>query len=314
MNSSADQSKTRSEAQKEVHSAPPPEQTMHCNCPHERVASLNEMSRSASVLAPHDFETFNLQTPDFETLARLQAEYLPLKPIPQTTQPCELGTAQELVTKCRIRLKTKAESLLDDRITPKHYFDRLLAEDCLADARRVLAHALPKRRSLWWACLCTMDGYQASASPGVAQAVELVTRFIHEPNEENRRAAEAFGRSQPPHHIENSLAMAAFFSGGSVSLPHLPEVPPRIFVTGRLVGVCVYLAAVTRSAAYYKNHLRQYLAIGREVATGQNLWYTPPDNSKRLDQGDADSKQLGMHARPSFRTRTTRQREVDHHA
>jgi hypothetical protein len=57
-----------------------------------------------------------------------------------------------------------------------------------------------------------------------------------------------------------------------VSRPDLPVVAPRAYVTGRLVGVCVYLAATTREARRYKDHLRRYLAVGLDVASDPHLW------------------------------------------
>jgi hypothetical protein len=41
-----------------------------------------------------------------------------------------------------------------------------------------------------------------------------------------------------------------------------------------MCGVTVYLASVRFDPARYKDHLRQYLAIGADVARGENL---PPD-------------------------------------
>jgi hypothetical protein len=73
----------------------------------------------------------------------------------------------------------------------------------------------------------------------------------------------------PANTLAVTLATAAFFSGGSVSPPGMPPVAPRPFITGRLIGLTVYLCSVKRSAARYKQHLREYLSWGRDIAAGK---------------------------------------------
>ncbi len=260
---------------------------MNCNCHHEAAQGDRAADITQQVVVPCSPEM----------LARLQAEYFPPTQAPEVPEPCELDSAFQLVQRCRIKLKPGAESLLDDQLTPRAYFERLLQNGFLAEARRILAHTLPKRRALWWACLCTQSAYQDELPESVARAIQVVTRYVREPSDANRREAELVGRSLPPNRLEGCLAMAAFFAQGSVSLPHLPVVLPRPFVTGRLVGVCVYLASVTRSAARYKDHLRQYLAVGVDIARGRNLWQEPGNEPKRIDPASPASVPNGIHGR-----------------
>src|SRR5262245_17316502 len=56
----------------------------------------------------------------------------------------------------------------------------------------------------------------------------------------------------------------------------MPVVAPRPWVTGRLVGVSVYLSAVIRDPAHYKDHLRRYLSVGAAVMRGCGPWAPQP--------------------------------------
>jgi hypothetical protein len=186
------------------------------------------------------------------------------------TEP--IRTAAALCRQQRIKLRPEGQALLCDDLSPRQFFDRLLEHGCYADARRVLAHSLPKRRALWWGCLCALDAYRPAPPPLDEAVLQTVVQFVQDPTEANRRAVVPLAKEAGMNSLTGCLAMAAFFSDGSISRPGLPFVPARPFVTGRLVGVAVYLAAVRRDPAHYRDHLRQYLALGLEVARGNNLW------------------------------------------
>lgn len=231
------------------------------------------------------------------SLAALQAWQESIGPQPSCSMPkrelppdpADIATAAELCTACRIRLKPLAKTLLDEHDTPQEFYRALRQHDCLADARRILAHALPKRRALWWGCLVSSDLNRHEPVSAIEQVLPDVIQYVTRPNEASRRLALEMGKRVGVNTLAGTLAMATFFSAGSVSLPGLPEVPPRPFVTGRLIGVTVYLASVMRDAAHYKDHLRAYLDIGELVAQGQLLWHAehavqPPDTIRRDHQ------------------------------
>lgn len=171
------------------------------------------------------------------------------------------------------KLKPEAQSLLQPDQTPREFFEILVERELYADARRVLAHTLPSRRAIWWGCLCAWEAYRAKPPEPILQAtLDMVVRWVLSPTEENLWAAERGGWKAGVANLASSLAMAVYVSGPSLSRPGLPPVPPKPFLTGRLVGVAVYLASVHRDPAHYRERLLQYLTMGREIAQGKNLW------------------------------------------
>lgn len=196
--------------------------------------------------------------------------------------------ARDLVAWGKIKLKPEGARLLANTMTSRDYFDTLLAHDCLADARRILSHAMPKRRALWWGVLAAHDAFRDDAPPALQAVLKLSTQFVITPSEDARRACGELAKRTPANSIAGCLVNAAFFSAGSISPQGLPPVAPRPFVTGRLVGVAVYLAAVTRSAALYKQYLREYLRWGVAISAGELRWPEAPaavanEEHSRLD-------------------------------
>ncbi len=181
-------------------------------------------------------------------------------------------TAAALCAAFNLKLKAPSLRWLRDELSPEAFYS-LLARDesCLGDARSVLAYALPKRRALWWGCLCAWDAYRPQPPDDAAGALQTVARFVMSPNETDRRAAEAWARKLPRKSMEFCLASAAFYSGGSMLKPGLPHVPPRPMMTGRLVSLAVYLASLEPGPAGYRDRLKQYLAIGLELAQAPSL-------------------------------------------
>lgn len=189
----------------------------------------------------------------------------------RVSPPVELRTAEDLCRFYQIKLKT-GHDLLRPEMTPRAFFDALLEQKHLADARRILAHALPCRKALWWGCLCALDVYRTEPSPSVNVVLEAICRFVQCPRDDSRRQAFELRREVRSGSLEHCLATAVFFSGGSISRPDLPYVAPKPWVTGRLVSVAVYLAAVKRDPRRYKDYLRQYLSVGLEVMRAETPW------------------------------------------
>lgn len=170
-----------------------------------------------------------------------------------------------------IDLTPQGQSLLRAELTARSYFDLLMQHGCYKDARCLLAQALPKRRALWWACVCARDLYDPPTPPA-AEVLEVVSHYAMTDDESSRRRAETLGQQFGPDDLLTCLAMAAFFAGDNVSRADLPPVEPQPFVTGRLVEVVVYLVSVRKDLPCYKDHLRRYLEQGIRMAAGPDPW------------------------------------------
>jgi hypothetical protein len=181
----------------------------------------------------------------------------------------------------------KARALLAEGMTVRGYLDALAGNDLQVDALRVLAHSLPKREAVRWACLIATQAMGPEPSPEAAAALEAARAWVIDPTDEKRRAAfpaaQAAGIGTPV----GCTAAAAYFSGGSLSPPDLPVVAPPEDITGKMVTSALMLAAVIKEPEKALQKQAAFLRTGREVAEGKHPWpqSAPERSASTLSEG-----------------------------
>ena len=136
------------------------------------------------------------------------------------------------------------------------------------EAARVLAHALPKREAVWWACLCARDRLPPEPSPVILAALKAAEDWVYKPTEENRRAAMAKAEAAQFDTPSSWAAVGAFWSGGSMSPEGNPVVPPGEHLTGLAVAGSIMLAAAQTEPQHATERYQQFLAYGANIARG----------------------------------------------
>jgi hypothetical protein len=180
------------------------------------------------------------------------------------------GSSLETV-RARVPLPAEATAAIADSTEVAAAVDRLEAAGFLLEATRFVAHALPKREAVWWAWVSARKAAGAEPAPPIKNALEATERWIVQPTEENRRDAMAAGEAAEFGTAAGCAALAAFMSGGSMSAPGNPIVPPGEFMTAKAVAGSVTLAAVSKPAQA-KEQFTEFVRIGLEVAERTKLW------------------------------------------
>jgi hypothetical protein len=182
-------------------------------------------------------------------------------------------TAKTAAEVCKhFPLGEEAKKLLRDAMTPAQFLDALIEKQQFPDAVRFLAHALPKREGVWWACLCSRSVAGSSPPPKIAAALQTAEKWVMDPSEENRRAGMPAAEAAELKTPAGCAAMAAFWSGGSLAPPNVPVVPPGEYLTAHGVAGAVMLAAVQSEPEKAPDKYRKFLAQGLEVAKGTQRW------------------------------------------
>lgn len=167
-------------------------------------------------------------------------------------------------------MEKEAETLLTPEQTPEQFLKALIADNQYYSAIVFLAHALPKRESVWWACICTKATVTDKTSKDNLEALKSAEQWVYSPTEDNRRLAENLAEKTEYITPASWTAMAAFWSGGSVTGPDEPPVPPAQYLYANAVS-----GAVNLSASFDKNNdteqlYQTFLKQGIDIANGGN--------------------------------------------
>jgi hypothetical protein len=128
---------------------------------------------------------------------------------------------------------------------------------------------LPKRHAVWWGHLCVQDACAGALKAPEAAANDAARAWVEDPSETNRRQCETAATKTKYDGPGSWLAMAAFWSSGSIAAPEMAEVAPDDKLTGQAVTSSLMIAAVTGDPTRSKDRYRAFLSKALEVASGK---------------------------------------------
>ena len=136
------------------------------------------------------------------------------------------------------------------------------------EAARLVAHALPKREAVWWACMCAIRTAAADLPEADRAAREAAEVWVRQPTDAARRAAMDCAQATAFASPEAWAAVGAFWSGDSMAPQGQPVVPPAPHLTGTAVAGAIALSAVRGHIARRLDRLQCFLDSGRDIASG----------------------------------------------
>jgi hypothetical protein len=165
----------------------------------------------------------------------------------------------------RAKLGEAAKALLKDELTPRQFLELLIRKELFLDAVHFLAYALPKREAVGWGCLCVRHSLGTEDASKISEAHVAVERWVSNPDEGNRQAAKAAADKEGLESPSAFLALATFFSGGSIAPANLESVAPPDHATPQLVAGAVMASAVKsqpeKAAEKYRVFLQKGMAL-----------------------------------------------------
>lgn len=182
-------------------------------------------------------------------------------------QRVKTAAASDIAGRCE--LEEAARAALDPSDTPGAYLEKLVAASAFHDAIRFLAAALPPREAIGWACLCLRRTAPPAPESPEKAILDAAEGWVRSPGDETRRAAfdaaTKLGSSSPA----GLLALAAFFSGGSIAPAGMDAVPPPEKVSASMIAGGIFLAAIPGDPVRIPERLHACLNLGIDIAKGQ---------------------------------------------
>lgn len=142
-----------------------------------------------------------------------------------------------------VELEDEGRSLLADDQTPQEFASLLAERGLFRDAVRFTAAWLPKRDAVLWGCRCVREFLGEKLSTEDDAAIQIAERWSAEPTEKLRRDAERIAEQIDDRTPVGWLAMAVFWSGGSLAPPDNDPVPPAGHLTAAAVTAALLLTA-----------------------------------------------------------------------
>lgn len=164
-----------------------------------------------------------------------------------------------------VQLEKPARKLAREDLSAIEFVGILAEHGHFSDAVRVVAHLLPPRESVWWACQCARQAAVPDPQPEWTAGVVAAERWVTELTEESRRAAGVAAYEAELNTAAGCAAMAAFGSGGSLTPPDAPLVPPGQYLTAQLVTGSITVSALSPDPREAPGKYRTFLDQGLEL-------------------------------------------------
>jgi hypothetical protein len=168
----------------------------------------------------------------------------------------------------RLELEPESEEALAGAQDALQGIEQLVEAGKLVEAARLVAHALPKREAVWWACMCARAIPDPALKPEDMASLAAAEAWVRRPEERARRAAAEIAEKTSFKSAEAWAAMGAFWSGGSLAPEGMADVPPGEHLTGVAVAGAIVLASVRVSVERQDERLRKFIDAARSIAAG----------------------------------------------
>lgn len=191
-----------------------------------------------------------------------------VSPATQETQAEEQKGAPLAIDFCQsLDLEEGSLRLLHPGMSVAAFVEELTNNEQFPDAIRVLSIFLPKHEAIAWAHHSVQLASTRELPAADQAAMDSVKTFLNEPNEENRRAAHAAAEATDFTSGASWVALAVFWSEGSIAREGLPVVEPDEQLCGQAVSGSLLMTATSGDPTRINDRYRKILEIGLEKVT-----------------------------------------------
>jgi len=157
-------------------------------------------------------------------------------------------------------LPLSATKLLTEEMTPAAFVRALLDNKQYVPAIDFMAHALPAREAVWWACLAIQHSSGDALAGPEKEACRAAVRWVLKPTQENRVMARAPGEAAGPATAAGAAAVGASIGG-----------IPGSYTTAKAVSNSVKLSSIKSEPARIADTQRLLIELGLGIAEGRYM-------------------------------------------
>ncbi len=183
-------------------------------------------------------------------------------------------TAREILA--RYEPGAAAVALAEEDTSPPRFMELLFARELYEDALSFLAYGLPRREALWWGLGCVSEITPEESPPAILRALAVVEEWVGGPNDERRREAMVAAEEATYGTPAGCLALAVFFSEGSMAPPDCPAVPVGEWFCARTTAAALLLASLQEGQEKAPATAKAFLERGIDVARNAAPWDDAP--------------------------------------
>jgi hypothetical protein len=168
-------------------------------------------------------------------------------------------------------LQEEFQPALDDDLPPGEFFQALMDNKHYHDAVTFLAHAIPSREAVWWACVCARY-HMEDADVKYQLGLKAAEAWVYDPSEENRRVCEKYAEEGDYATPASWACAAAFWSTGSITAADAPimEAPPYIYAHAVTGSIVMAVGWKQPDPEVVEERYQTYLKHGLNIANGGN--------------------------------------------
>ena len=160
-------------------------------------------------------------------------------------------------------LSVAARQLVRDDSIPSTYLDSLEKQELYEDAVRFQAYKMPVHPGIQWASNCIDELRDPALKSEKDAPFESAGQWLKAPGDPTRYAARDAADKPDATGPSRLLALAVFFSGGSVASPESPTAEPPPYSAQQLIAGAVTIAVVGHEAQHAVDRYKKALAIGK---------------------------------------------------
>jgi hypothetical protein len=164
-------------------------------------------------------------------------------------------------------LTAEAQALAKDDLPPSRYLDLLEQHSLFRDAVRFLAHKLEVKKAIQWAHSVAQELQPPDEKQG-EESLAAVGKWLQKSDDASRREAMHTAEKSGISSAGDCVAMAVFFSGGSITPPEAPETQPPPYFAQKMAADSIVLAVFSHDADRATERYKQALAMGRKLDAG----------------------------------------------